>query len=233
VSFFEHRFEVLRTLEDRGDLRGMNVEEERVSFRVGDAYHAVAFGVNRLDAAVLRPEADKGRIADTINLILEAVQPDRLVRPTFEYQWLVGLDASYDDAREATAAAVVKPPENAPAVDYAVVFDGAMTEPAGTYRLEAGIVEAAEAPIRLSRIAGTFRADAHEVPASIWPVDSVPAVGFFCDSRWQVQGLVEPGQEALFHLWEGVGELASGVVLAVMEKLGVTELAKPEVSINE
>jgi hypothetical protein len=221
ITFFERQYEILRELEANDLLWQFRTEPERISVRVGDAYHRLSFGVGHVEGALLAPDGDLSRIQNAMRIVLEAIEPDRLVRPELSAQWLMPLESDYDEARKAGIAALVG--EVAASVtDWAFVFDGQLESPELTYHLEAGIVQSSEIPSRLSRVAGSFTPDP-EAPPTLWATHELPDVAFFCDSDFTVADRLEASPDALFSLWEGTRNAAEGVVSGVMERLGIRD----------
>jgi hypothetical protein len=223
LRFFEARYEILRRLEASKLLRHFNVAEDRVGVRLGDANHELVYTSTRLELALLQPTAEVERARMAVEVIFEHLQPTRLVRPEFVFQWIVPTEEDYDSARR-TAAGKVFPVLGQSLTDFALLCDGRREEDAVTFRLECGIAEAAEFPIRLSRQAGQLvfrqREEIFTEP-SLWPRETLPSVGFFCDSLWQPDKAIDTTVSGLFQLWEGTQTVAELVVSGVMEEFGL------------
>jgi hypothetical protein len=214
LRFFERRFEVLRTFEDGGLLRQFRVDDDEVGMRLGDANHSLAFGVLGLDGSLYQPDADADRLRNAIRVVFDALEPERLSHATFGLQWLVPLDVSYDEAREA-AARVAMPVNNFQPKDFALFSDGESRDPEATIVLECGVVGVAELPQRLARQVGRMGPPDRSSPPTLWPADRLPEVAFFCDSNWIATQALE-SLDDLFHLWEGTQRASAEVVSELM-----------------
>ena len=217
LAFYEKRYAVLRALEKDGLLRQFKSNEASVSARLTDASHVVTFGPNRLDISLLRPGTDD-LLEQITARVLEALRPERLSRPSVGLQWLAPADQDYESART-NAATRLFPPENTVEFDdFAVLLDG--HHEIGSYRLEIGIVEAAELPVRLAREVGRVGASDPETPRSLWPIDSFPDVAYFGDAEWDLDQTPDPTSAGVIELWSRTRDATSNVVSSVFEELG-------------
>jgi hypothetical protein len=217
VRYFERRFSVLRRFEDQGLLRQLRVDEDRVSVRLGDANHVVVYGLRSLEGGLLQPDSDQERLQAALEVIFEELQPSRLLRPQISFQWLVSLDRDYDEARKTTAVAAWGD-AGEPLFDWSALVDGKLERPNLSYRAEFGIVDAAEAPQRLSRQAGHVTTPDRESPPTLWPVESLPDVAWFYDTICALQDAPPPTAEGVFTLMKDTYSAAERLMSAMMKK---------------
>lgn len=218
VRFFEHRYRVLERLEDDALLWGFMVDENEVAVRLGDPNHLLFFGPTNVSAALLQPDGDEDRLKNAVEMVIDALEPRSLVRPTFGFQWLVGVEGSYDEVR-GSAAQTFLPSAPGHATDLSAWIDGEL-DSGKEYSLECGIVEAIEAPPRLARDTGRFFTHDPRIQASLWPIENLPPVAFFCDIEF------EPGDEVgsagdFFNRWGETREDAKGVVSVLMARFNL------------
>lgn len=219
VSFFERRWELLRAFEDQGLVRQFRVHAARIDIRLGDAHHLVIFGQDGLELSLLRPDADHGRMESASRAIWTALDPPQLTRPSMTFQWLMPVEADYDDARRDVAARLLGQPQGAGHADFAALVDGECESPESTYRLEVGVVQASESPMRLAREVGRVGVPAPEAPPSLWPPDTLPDVALFCDSDWDIHNVPDPSIEAVLEQWTTAKEAARQIVSGLFEQL--------------
>src|SRR5262249_51813970 len=135
------------------------------------------------------------------------------------FQWLDPIDGNYDDARRAAAQRVFgELPEIQPS-DFAVLLDARSDDAAMAFRCEVGVVAANEIPPRLSRQQGRMRQGRDEVPATIWPVSSLPEVALFCDTDWMAEGDAPESVQEFLNVWGSVRVSAERVVSELFERL--------------
>jgi hypothetical protein len=194
LTFFEHRYEILRGLEEADLLRAFRTSEERIDVRLGDPHHLLAFMATGMSLSALRPSADLGRLQTAADLVLDAVNPDRLGSPRALFQWIAPSSGeTYNDARSEAVASALGTPATGRFTDFAALVDGRIDDPPATYHLDAGVAEAGELPFRLSRAAGQLRgaSTGHQgVPPSLWSNESFPEFALFCDSRWTLDDAI-------------------------------------------
>jgi hypothetical protein len=217
LNFFEQRYAILRTFESEGLLRGFIAREGQVSARLGDSAHVVTLTPSRLEIDLLRPDADAGRLEFATKTVLEALKPERLIRPIAGFQWLLPVDKDYDEAR-AEAATRVFPMTGATTVtEWAFLIDGRHEDT--TYRMEVGVVEKAEIAERLARRMGRVGAE-EDIPPSMWPVETLPDVAFFGDAEWVLDDAPKAIPKAVLDMWSRVLGNATTVVSSVFDRLG-------------
>jgi hypothetical protein len=207
VRFLDHRGDVLEAIEERQLLQAVYLADDSVAVRLGDPYHPIIFGITSVSAALLRPDADNERILWALDTIFGELQPASLHAPQVSFQWLLPLDQSYDEARSAAARTGFGDGTTS-IEDWSVRIDGRLTSPDLWYNAEFGIIEAAEAPERLSREVGSLTESSPDAPSSLWTTESVPSVAAFFDvtahlregpgvSAAEVFTLMESTQDAL------------------------------------
>lgn len=219
ISFFEHRYEVLRELEDQGLLRQLRVAEDRIALRLGDANHELVFGVRSVEGSLLQPDGDWDRIVGALKLVLQALKPKHLLRPEIKFQWLVELDGDYDKLRS-EAAIHLFGAAGASMTDWSVLVDGKIEDPEGEFQAEFGILNASEAPARLARLIGragrSTRGDRDAPPPTQWQASKLPPVGWFYDVNCSMKQGPEPTADAISHFMRdseaSLGVLMSGIM---------------------
>jgi len=223
LTFFERRFEVLGQYEQMGLLQQFRVREQRVSARLGDAYHFISISPDELEAGLLQPSGEFHRVESALRIAFDLLVPRRVVRPRLSFQWLIPVAEDYDTARLRAITSMIGDVPQLENKDPALFFT-ASSGPDAVVNTECGIVEAAEIPRRLARQVGQLTpfADA-EAPSSLWPVDSVPNVAFFCDSIWHMVRLDEPTADAVFECWDNTRAAAESVVTLLADRLTLVD----------
>lgn len=217
VEYLDHRYAILRRFEELGVVRQFRAGEDRITVRLGDAHHVVVYGLGSLEGSLLRPDADEERLKAALSLIFETLKPQRLLRPRVDFQWLVALDLEYDEARVRTALQGFGE-AGASVVDWSVLADGKLSGPKGTYRAEFGIVEAAEMPVRLSRQTGRVGAAERDVPATIWPLATLPSVGWFYDVRCTLEEAPSPTVDEVWSFVDSTQSVLERLMSAMMNR---------------
>jgi len=213
VRYFEQRSEILSEFEQAGLVHGFEAAEDRVSLQLGDANHFLAFGADRLDAAVLQPDGDVDRMKTAVSTIIEALAPSRLGGSWFTFQWLIPQQPSYDDVRGVLAERLYGKLPGLTEVDTAVYFVAVGEDPPSRVLVEFGIVEAAEAAPRLAREIGSMMGFAlDEAPATLWVEQPLPAVAFFADTVWYTEDVTDASGDVVVSAWEQTCLAAEAVV---------------------
>jgi len=164
---------------------------------------------------VLSPDGELPRVQSAIELALSLIVPQALVQARFRFQWLAPLtDLDYARARVVAAEgffdkAIPK------LTDFAMIGDLRSDKPAGNVRVEAGVLQRAEIPMRLAGQGSGIAPPDPETPPTLWPVDSLPEVAFYTQSVWFVEGSLG-GAEELSTVWgealAGSGRLMSSLI---------------------
>lgn len=213
LRFYERRYEVLRAFEDAGYLRNFREDEGQMVVRVGSAYQVLSFGSRGMSLGLLSPDADDELLQSAAFEVWTRLEPATVGGPTVELQWLRALPQAYNEARTHAARVLLGAPLNANAVDFALLYDGRSERPDAHYRLELGIVEAAEAPPRLARVVGRVggRGDPNISP-SLWQADALPPVALFCDGAWESSDLDDHTLEGIIRRAQDVRRSAGDLV---------------------
>jgi hypothetical protein len=195
LAFFEHRYEILRSFDEQGLLRFFRHAENRVDVRLGDADHLLSFGASGMMLSALKPKADLDRLAAAGRVVVEALAPRRLSGLTASMQWIgASHDGDYDQARSRACEHALGEPGSGRYLDYAAVVDGDALQSGATYHLEAGVADAADIAHRLNRafvsVRGAGQGGNIDAPPTLWPADSMPPFGLFCNSTWQLSRAV-------------------------------------------
>jgi hypothetical protein len=133
ISFFEHRYEILRHLEAAKLLSAFRMlPSERISVRLGDAKHELLFGPDRIVLTLRAVDADTERLDVAAGLVIDAIKPRRSLRPQIDLQYLIPLDVAYAEARTTGLRRLVgdEPVGNGALVDWALTTDGVLENPA-------------------------------------------------------------------------------------------------------
>jgi hypothetical protein len=226
ISFFEHRYEILRHLEAAKLLSAFRMlPSERISVRLGDAKHELLFGPDRIVLTLRAVDADTERLDVAAGLVIDAIKPRRSLRPQIDLQYLIPLDVAYAEARTTGLRRLVgdEPVGNGALVDWALTTDGVLENPAVRFNVEIGVVERDEIPPRLTRRVGRFDARAGELAdESFWDDDTtLPAVAFFADGVWLPEERLPEGDThaGLRRAWRtGVDEMAR-IVLELHDRV--------------
>lgn len=221
MSYYENRLAVLRSFEDEGLLWQMQITQDRVSARLGDASHLLKFSPEQVELALLQPKGDVARLEEALGRVWGAVRPQRVARARLSFQWLVPLNMSYEAARTTAVTSLFGGPTAATFNDWSAILTGEEKEPGVQYLCEFGVVEAAEAPRRLGREIGFFQGQSADTPSTIWPVESLPEVAFFFDGVWQIAHLREPSHTGMLTTWRETRERVQGVVFMLMDAIGL------------
>ncbi|HEX3854409.1 MAG TPA: hypothetical protein VHW01_25780 [Polyangiaceae bacterium] len=219
IAFYEHRYAVLRELEDKGFLRRFQEDDGRISARLGAAHQILSYRSDGLSIAALKPDSNLEMLRTAAEVVCDKLRPKPTGYPEFILQWLVPLDASYDAARASAAVALVG---DTPTKldDFAVVADGTVDDPLDEYHLEFGIVEAAEAINRLARRVGRTAGARPDTPRGLWRADDLPSVAFFCDI--ELDALSIEGDDivaSLFSLLESARDIGDQLVSSFLKRL--------------
>jgi hypothetical protein len=215
LRFYEHRIQLLRSLEDARLLKGFRVGVQDVGGRIKSANQELEASPVRLELVALSPDADTDALLTAAGLAIEVVQPPGVHSIRVLLQYLESLPADYDKARASSGKALLShAAPSIPVKDWAVIVD---EEPRDelSCQYEFGIVERAEIPGRLSRQVGRMRGrDQAPPPEERWSTDELPAVAFFLDGIWRWTGRLK-GSDALVtiqRLWEDARSQGSAVV---------------------
>jgi hypothetical protein len=222
VSFYEHRFEVLRRLEDDGSLRRFQERGGQISMRLGGAHQLVSFGPTGLSMATLKPGLDDGVMRNAIEVVCSALEPQPVGRPSFGLQWLVPIDLSYDDARKTASTALFSSVDGHLA-DFALLLDGTLDEPLQEYQVEVGILEASEVPARLARVVGRVGPADQDIAPALWQSEELPKVALFCDMELKAASIQGDIVENLFAMLESACDSADLVVSSFSRQLGLAQ----------
>jgi hypothetical protein len=193
LRFYEQRVAILRSLEERGELRAFRVQENFVDARLFESRVRLSVRQDGLDLYLDRPDADVARAWEAVEIGLSIVKPDRprFVRASFQH--LAPLDMRFEDAVRRAYGGVLGRlgTESIEFGDWALLVDLSMKN-GSSGQIEFGIVRGDEVPDRLARIAG--RIGPRQQPVSRLPEPSDFAdVSLFTDLR--VEGNLAPREE--------------------------------------
>jgi hypothetical protein len=220
VRYFRLRFDVLERYEDEGWLWGARVADDVVGARLGDPSHVIEFGPSHMRAYLLNPDADAERLLAALRVLIETVEPKLFANPTFSFQWVIPIAGTYEDVRKRAAASFL-PNALSPVTDLAAWLDGDLPDRRGKYYLECGVVEAIEVPPRLAREVGRFMVLRDpNVPSSLWPIETLPPIAFFCDMHCEVADVGSASE--FFSQWGETRERAEGVISSLMNRFDLS-----------
>jgi hypothetical protein len=225
IRYFEHRYEVLRRLEE-SDLLGAfrALPNERLAVRVGDAEHEMIFGVDHVELTILSPAGDRERMFAALQIVEELIAPRRILRPHIDAQFVVPLEVGYDDARRDIVVSALDTAEigGVELSDYAAMLDGITDAGDTTVLAEYGIVEQEELPARLARTTGRFPGLGREaVSTHQWKVDQdLPESAFFADIVCQRKVRLPEGQllQGLTEAWQASLDIMGNVVDELVDR---------------
>ena len=135
------------------------------------------------------------------------------------FQWLVPLDRSYEEARATVIKTLYGGPYDIGINDWSTVLTGESDKPKSVFGCEFGIVEASEAPRRLGRQTGYFKGNGYETPLTVWATETLPPVAFFLDYSVVREGAVENSPEGVIRLWTETRAEVSAVVSELMNRV--------------
>jgi hypothetical protein len=176
-----------------------------------------------VEGALLRPDGDEERLRWALDVIFEHVKPSRLLRPRASFQWLIPIEQTYDEARNQTAKELFGAAGSS-VTDWSSLLDGELAKPVTMeYRAQFGIVEAAEAPSRLSRQQSQVTPYDSQAPATLWPVNSLPEVAFFYDGYSVPSEAPEPNADGVFRFLGDTQGALHQLMSDVMDRCGLKE----------
>jgi hypothetical protein len=183
LAFYEQGVPLLRRFEDAGLLRRFRVAEHVVEAQLRDGTR-MAVGVTGMSVVGGR-ELPIHQACSWIHEVAAAVRPSD-ISVTFFIQCLRALDLelTYPAACRRASAAWMPGPAELGIYDSAPLVDG--LAPSGLrYQAEFGVIDAEEAPARLSRSLGNRIGGPGLDPL---PDDDYPPLAVFVDSSWFPQG---------------------------------------------
>lgn len=221
LSYYERRLEILRSLEDAGDLHAFRIDEDEIGARLGAAHHELRVSSDGLLAALFGPEErDESVVTTAVTEALELLQPSRLRNFSVFLQHLVPLEErSYDEMRKMAAGlALGEAAQPLGAVDCAVLFDG--VSPLGPYQAEFGVVREEEIEARLLRSIGRAN-PLRATPTRPLP-SRLPSVALYVESDWTLDRFSrEDGIASRWVLdgWEALERYAAAAITQLRDLL--------------
>jgi hypothetical protein len=219
IGFFEHRYDVLRDIEQKGLLRRFQDRPSQTAVRLQGPHQVVTFGAEGVFFGLFKPDADLGVVRAAVEAVCNALEPELTGFPVFNFKWLNPCEMSYDKARDVVATALVGKHNPGHVTDFAVVLDGKFEAPFDDYHLEIGVVEAAETPHRLA--SGLSRGEnERDSPPGLWSVEQLPPVAVFCEVELD-RSKLDPGDtvEDIFSAFGSARDLADGLMSSVLTPL--------------
>lgn len=185
LRFYEKRLEILRALEERGDLWAFRASEDRVQARLVDQWQQMSVRQSGVALHLLSPAADEERSWKALALASEMVQPKEIRSLSIAFQYAVELPIPFADAARRGGRALVAGfgLSGVSVPDWAVLVDVALDEALGARgQAEFGIVRALEVPVRLARDVGRIGfPDPPVTSAELWENEEFPPVAVFMD----------------------------------------------------
>jgi hypothetical protein len=156
LRFYEHQFELLRQLDDRGALRAFRVGDSQVEGRLFSTVDEIAVGRAGMSFELVSPKSDIDQAWDCVALVLDLLEPQ--IESVMAWsQYVEEVDLPFEEAiarGQERLASVVEVP-GASVTDWAVLLDLQLSEPwPSAGQVEYGIVRAHEVPRRLARAVG-------------------------------------------------------------------------------
>jgi hypothetical protein len=173
----------------------------------------------------LAPDADADLLRSAASIVWERLEPHLIGPPIVSFQFLQPLSSSYDEAKIQAARQLVGADVTNALDDFALLLDGRDEALGARYRLELGVLSAADGPQRLARVVGRVGGAEAETPPSLWRPDTLPKVAFFCDQEWETKALDGDGSlDAVFSQVSAVLDSANELVDRFVSRLGLEDL---------
>jgi hypothetical protein len=207
LRFYEKRFDVLRALEERGELWAFRAHEDRVQARLFDRWQQMSVRQNGASLHLLSPQADPESAWAALVLAFDMIAPTRPRHMSVAFQYVADLPLAFDDAVMRGYGSVLGrfAPKTIKVSDWAVLFDFSMDQPAGVSAMaEFGVLRADEVPVRLARSLGRLRfVDPPSTSPELWEDAHFEPVSIFMDVALHAD--IDPSVHALDALkgfWE-------------------------------
>lgn len=228
LRFFERRYEILKTLQDRGDLWAFQAHERVVQARLFDLAHQLSIGQNSASLHLLTPDAELKRAWGTLELAVQTLEPRQPSGMAVTFQFVEPLETDFDAAVRQAHATTVKIPgtESIRPDDWAVLLDLKLSEPEGGIgQTEFGIVRAREVATRLRREVGRVSmAQTPSIEHDEWETNEFAPVSLFADVTFSAPAV--PGTDALDALkafWDALRVEAGTFVTGLKKQLVADE----------
>ena len=218
LRFYEERVGILRTLDDDGVLAAFRVDADRIDARFGDG-HSLKVEQSGMTLQLFGLDADLDPLWDYVMLVCNRVQPARIRGVEGEFQHIVGLDLSFEQAVARGHERLYSlPPSDAISYgDWALLMDMTCSD-GRSGQVEFGIIRNNEAPRRLTR--ASSRMGTLDRGPQQWSGVEFPEVGLFSDSRWSPSAPLESGEfDQLRAFWDAASSSAGELVDALYEKI--------------
>jgi len=220
IGFYEHRYKVLRHLDEKGLLRRFLEREDQLAIRLQGPHQVVTFTPEGLQWGLLKPDADIEVIRTAVEVICKELQPQLRGYSRFGFQALEPCTKSYDEARSAAVAAYLGTEHPGRIIDFALSLDGKLAAPFDDWWMQAGIVNASEMSLRLAR---GLRRRITEIssPPSLWSPDELPAVAVFSDVEVDIAPFEAPVDivATMFSAFDSARVLADELSASVLKPL--------------
>jgi hypothetical protein len=184
LAFYEHGVEILRHLEDDGLLRQFRVNEHAIDARLADGTYLRIGVAGMAYTAPLGalPATESARITDHVVHALKPADVELVIY--LAHLEALDWDLPYEDAcQKATSAWLPNLSADAGIFDSAPLVDGTTSRHGLRYQAEFGIVDARQAPDRLSRVLGN-RVEGPVLPRREQEARDLPPLAVFVDSSW-------------------------------------------------
>lgn len=217
VSFVSDKGAILRDLEDQGVLWRYVAEEERVGVKVNDALHQLVFGPSSFEILALKQAPDMDALVSAAKIVWSRLKPTEVRRADSEFRFVAPLSAGYDQARRDIGDRIVPMPEGVRNVDFAVIADLSVDEPNAEIQVQCGIVTREEAAGRLAMTQEALR-EGQGIAPSVFPVKSLPEVGFFDQQGWRISDLDLVALDGVLGIWSTAREKAEEIDVALFDQ---------------
>jgi hypothetical protein len=190
VRFLETRVELLRQLENKGQLKSFKIDETEITARLA-AYAEMTIAVNHLELRVLSPLQPVEVCLDAAKTAVELIRPASIRGRGANIAYVSEITGDYDELRRTIGLHLFR---WWPAVltDWALLVDGAGQNGA-TYQCEFGVVAATEIADRLSRRSGRTGGPPISLARLGLDRQKLPSVAVFADFDWADVAEVRPG----------------------------------------
>lgn len=189
LRFFETRYAILRHLEENGSMWSFRTAESFVEARLADLWHQLSVTADRASMHLLAPAADPEIGWDALEHALGQVRPKRPHSMACAFQYIVGVDYTFEEAIDRAYRSVLLTSLKTPGLtigDWAIMADLKLDElPDVVGQTEFGIIRRNEIPDRLGRsVSRISYADPPTVDANVWDSEDAPDVGIFADTTF-------------------------------------------------
>ncbi len=224
LRFFERRYEILRALQDRGDMWAFHASDTGIQARLFDLDHQLTVRQHNASLHLLAPAPQADRAWDVFAFAVTAIQPRQAQTMALTFQFVEPLPLDFDAAIRIAHSSLVHIPgtDAIQAGDWALLVDLSVSEPEGADgQTEFGIIKATETAPRLRRdISRVTMAEAPTMVADQWEDAQFAPVSLFVDVTFRAPASPGAGMlDALHGFWNDLRREAGNLVTEVKHRL--------------